>query len=61
MSDDELFIAYMRSFEESAKHTGLCLDCQDGEPCIEGDPIHTEFTRLQDAWTQKVRAEGKRP
>ncbi|WP_086831237.1 hypothetical protein [Streptomyces sp. NRRL B-24572] len=61
MNDDQLFIDYMHSFEESAKHVGICLDCQEGEPCAKGDPIHAEFTRLQDAWTEKVRAEGKQP
>ncbi|MFJ9826025.1 hypothetical protein ACIRSU_16870 [Streptomyces sp. NPDC101160] len=59
--DDPLFIAYMRSFEASVTHAGACLDCQEERPCAVGDPIHTEFTALQDAWTERARAEGKKP
>ncbi|MEV8587715.1 hypothetical protein AB0424_12345 [Streptomyces sp. NPDC051180] len=60
-NDDPLFIAYMRSFEASATHTATCGDCQDGEPCAKGDPLHAEFITLQDTWTQKARAERARP
>ncbi|MFD0367182.1 hypothetical protein [Streptomyces sp. NPDC127114] len=59
--NDALFIAYMRAFEESSKHTAVCVECQDGDACAEGDPIHAEFHGLQDAWTKKARVEGKKP
>ncbi|MFF5975723.1 hypothetical protein ACFY7C_29860 [Streptomyces sp. NPDC012769] len=59
-SNDPLFIGYMRAFAKSVKHIGICLHCQDEKPCAEGDPIHSEFNTLQNAWTEKVRAEGKK-
>jgi hypothetical protein len=46
---DDLFVRYMKAFEDSTKHTGSCLACQGETPCAEGVPIHERFARLQDA------------
>ncbi|MEU1789135.1 hypothetical protein ABZ553_25355 [Streptomyces sparsogenes] len=52
---DDLFVRYMKAFEESAKHTVDCLACQGETPCVEGVPIHERFARLQDAYTARQK------
>ncbi|MFJ3673686.1 hypothetical protein ACIPSE_45315 [Streptomyces sp. NPDC090106] len=47
---DDLFVRYMKAFEDSTEHTGNCLACQGETPCAEGAPIHERFVRLQDAY-----------
>ncbi|MFF5475401.1 hypothetical protein [Streptomyces achromogenes] len=50
---DDLFVRYMKAFEDSVKHTADCLDCQSGVPCAEGAPVHGRFARLQDAYNDR--------
>ncbi|MFJ9472469.1 hypothetical protein [Streptomyces caniferus] len=50
---DDLFVRYMKAFEDSAKHTGDCPACQGETPCAQGAPIHERFARLQDAYHER--------
>ncbi|MFA0845497.1 MULTISPECIES: hypothetical protein [Streptomyces] len=52
---DDLFVRYMKAFEDSAKHTADCPACQGETPCAEGVPIHDRFARLQDAYTARQK------
>jgi predicted aldo/keto reductase-like oxidoreductase len=52
---DDLFVRYMKAFEDSITHTGDCLACQGETPCAEGVPIHERFARLQDAYTARQK------
>jgi hypothetical protein len=52
---DDLFVRYMRAFQDSTEHTADCLDCQGETPCAEGAPIHERFARLQDAYTARQK------
>ncbi|MEU8764755.1 hypothetical protein [Streptomyces sp. NPDC048659] len=48
--NDDLYVRYMKSFEDSSSHLGGCAACQAEEPCEVGAPIHERFVRLQDAY-----------
>ncbi|RSN59617.1 hypothetical protein DMH12_10190 [Streptomyces sp. WAC 04229] len=52
---DDLFVRYMKAFEDSAKHTAACPACQVETPCADGVPIHERFARLQDAYTARQK------
>jgi hypothetical protein len=52
---DDLFVRYMKAFEDSVEHTGACLACQGETPCAEGAPIHERFARLQDTYTARQK------
>ncbi|MGA4966982.1 hypothetical protein [Streptomyces pseudogriseolus] len=52
---DDLFVRYMRAFQDSTEHTGACPACQGETPCAEGAPIHERFARLQDAYTARQK------
>ncbi|MFJ4569034.1 hypothetical protein ACIP4U_36360 [Streptomyces caelestis] len=52
---DDLFVRYMKAFEDSVEHTGACPACQGETPCAEGAPIHERFARLQDAYTARQK------
>ncbi|RPK23548.1 hypothetical protein EES37_37975 [Streptomyces sp. ADI91-18] len=52
---DNLFIRYMKAFEDSTQHTGDCAPCQGETPCAEGTPIHDRFARLQDAYNARQK------
>ncbi|MFC8492968.1 hypothetical protein ACFUJU_19635 [Streptomyces sp. NPDC057235] len=47
---DDLYVRYMKSFEDSTTHLGACAACQAEQPCETGAPIHERFARLQDAY-----------
>ncbi|WP_329028256.1 hypothetical protein [Streptomyces sp. NBC_00690] len=47
---DDLYVRYMKAFQDSTTHLGGCPACQDGRPCTVGAPIHERFARLQDAY-----------
>ncbi|MFG2629967.1 hypothetical protein [Streptomyces sp. NPDC048473] len=49
-NSDDLFVRYMKAFEDSTKHTAACPACQGETPCAEGAPIHERFAELQDAY-----------
>ncbi|MER6123044.1 hypothetical protein ABT173_10240 [Streptomyces sp. NPDC001795] len=50
---DDLFVRYMKAFEDSTEHAVGCLACQGETPCAEGVPIHERFVRLQDAYRER--------
>ncbi|MEU6595151.1 hypothetical protein ABZ923_39145 [Streptomyces sp. NPDC046881] len=52
---DDLFVRYMKAFEDSTTHTTDCPACQGKTPCTEGAPIHERFARLQDAYTARQK------
>ncbi|MFF3932882.1 hypothetical protein [Streptomyces hirsutus] len=52
---DDLFVRYMRAFQDSTEHTAACPACQGETPCAEGAPIHDRFARLQDAYTARQK------
>ena len=52
---DDLFVRYMRAFQDSTTHLGGCAACQADEPCEVGTPIHERFARLQDAYTARQK------
>ncbi|MFH8736857.1 hypothetical protein [Streptomyces sp. NPDC017964] len=47
---DDLYVRYMKAFEDSTEHTADCQACQGEAPCVQGEPLHERFTRLQDAY-----------
>ncbi|MFB7745380.1 hypothetical protein [Streptomyces sp. NPDC056132] len=56
---DDLFVRYMKAFEDSTKHTGSCSACQGESPCAEGVPIRERFARLQDAYNARQRKQPR--
>ncbi|MEU6664258.1 hypothetical protein [Streptomyces sp. NPDC046821] len=50
---DDLFVRYMRAFEDSTKHTADCPACQGETPCAQGTLIHERFATLQDAYRDR--------
>ncbi|MCP3771253.1 MULTISPECIES: hypothetical protein [unclassified Streptomyces] len=52
---DDLFVRYMRAFQDSTEHTAACPACQGETPCAEGVPIHDRFARLQDAYNARQK------
>lgn len=52
---DDLFVRYMRAFQDSTEHTAACPTCQGETPCAEGAPIHERFAHLQDAYTARQK------
>lgn len=52
---DDLFVRYMRAFQDSTEHTVACPACQGGTPCAEGAPIHERFARLQDTYIARQK------
>ncbi|MDX2565042.1 hypothetical protein PV371_36060 [Streptomyces sp. TX20-6-3] len=52
---DDLYVRYMKSFEDSATHLGACPACQAEQPCETGEPIHERFARLQDAYLARLK------
>lgn len=50
---DDLYVRYMKAFEDSTEHTTTCAACQAGQPCVQGEPIHEKFARLQDAYLRR--------
>ncbi|MEW1551880.1 hypothetical protein [Streptomyces tsukubensis] len=52
---DDLFVRYMKAFEDSATHTDGCPACQGETPCAEGSPVHNRFARLQDAYLARQK------
>ncbi|MER8226054.1 hypothetical protein ABTZ58_37105 [Streptomyces sp. NPDC094143] len=52
---DDLFVRYMRAFQDSTEHTAACPACQGETPCAQGAPIHERFARLQDAYTARQK------
>ncbi|MFI5945564.1 hypothetical protein ACIBCB_35705 [Streptomyces uncialis] len=51
--NDDLFVRYMKAFEDSTAHLGDCAACQADQPCETGAPIHERFARLQDAYNTR--------
>ncbi|MFJ6668999.1 hypothetical protein [Streptomyces sp. NPDC091383] len=52
---DDLFVRYMKAFEDSEKHTVVCPPCQGETPCKVGAPLHERFARLQDAYIARQK------
>ncbi|MFI9311373.1 hypothetical protein [Streptomyces triculaminicus] len=57
---DDLYIRYMKSFQDSTAHTADCPACQIGQDCSDGAPVHERFARLQQAYRQR-QAQQHRP
>ncbi|MFI1839501.1 hypothetical protein [Streptomyces olivaceoviridis] len=57
---DDLFVRYMRAFQDSTEHVNGCGACQTGEDCRVGAPIHERFARLQDAYTARQSKQQRR-
>ncbi|MGA4867257.1 hypothetical protein ACPB9J_31980 [Streptomyces lavendulocolor] len=54
-STDDLYVRYMKAFEDSTTHLGVCAACQAEKPCEVGTPIHERFGRLQDAYLARQK------
>ncbi|MER5570510.1 hypothetical protein ABT083_30625 [Streptomyces goshikiensis] len=52
---DDLFVRYMKAFEDSTTHLGACAACQADELCEAGTPIHERFAKLQDAYNARQK------
>lgn len=52
---DDLYVRYMRAFQDSTEHTAACPACQADQPCESGAPIHERFARLQDAYNALLK------
>ncbi|KUH35342.1 hypothetical protein [Streptomyces kanasensis] len=52
---DDLYVRYMKSFEDSTTHLGACAACQAEQPCETGAPIHERFARLQDTYLARQK------
>ncbi|MFC8273821.1 hypothetical protein ACFUJR_15110 [Streptomyces sp. NPDC057271] len=50
---NDLFVRYMKAFEDSTTHLGGCAACQAEEPCEAGTPVHERFAKLQDAYNNR--------
>ncbi|WP_414719069.1 DUF5999 family protein [Streptomyces sp.] len=55
--DGDLFIRYMRAFQASTEHLGVCAACQRDARCEDGDVIHGRFASLQDLY--EARRQGR--
>ncbi|MFD6113847.1 hypothetical protein ACFWG0_27585 [Streptomyces yangpuensis] len=56
---DDLFVRYMKAFEDSTTHLGGCAACQAEVPCEVGAPIHERFVKLQDAYQARQSAQRR--
>lgn len=52
---DDLFIRYMKAFENSTEHTADCPACQGETPCAEGASLSERFARLQDTYIARQK------
>ncbi|MFD5101791.1 hypothetical protein [Streptomyces albidochromogenes] len=52
---NDLFVRYMKAFEDSTTHVGGCAACQADEPCEAGAPIHERFAKLQDTYNSRPK------
>ncbi|MEU9706694.1 hypothetical protein [Streptomyces sp. NPDC047981] len=50
---DDLYVRYMKAFEDSTTHRSACAACQAEEPCEAGAPIDERFAKLQDAYNNR--------
>jgi predicted aldo/keto reductase-like oxidoreductase len=57
---DDLYVRYMRAFEDSTHHTNNCAACHAGQDCPEGAPIHQRFHRLQDVYRARQSKQQRR-
>ncbi|MEU5999080.1 hypothetical protein ABZ837_14770 [Streptomyces sp. NPDC047197] len=56
---DDLYVRYMRAYEQAVQHAFNCAACQADQECPEGAALHERFARLQDAY--RARQSKKRP
>ncbi|MEU7158861.1 hypothetical protein [Streptomyces chrestomyceticus] len=47
---DDLYVRYMKAYRVALEHTQGCAACQAGKRCVDGEPLHERFARLQDAY-----------
>jgi hypothetical protein len=57
---DDLYVRYMRAFQDSTGHTSGCTACQNDQACTDGAPIHARFARLQDAYLRRQSEQRRR-
>ncbi|MEV0529167.1 hypothetical protein AB0I66_37680 [Streptomyces sp. NPDC050439] len=56
---DDLYVRYMRAYEEAVQHASDCAACQADQDCREGVQLCERFAQLQDAY--RARQSKKRP
>jgi hypothetical protein len=56
---DDLYVRYMKAFQDSTEHTTSCEACPDGQECVAGAPIHERFARLQDAYQARQKQQRR--
>ncbi|MFD5065153.1 hypothetical protein [Streptomyces sp. NPDC058394] len=52
---DDLHARYMRAAATWRTHLDNCRPCQDSQYCPAGAPLFERFSRLQDAYNQRLR------
>ncbi|MGW7367980.1 hypothetical protein ACWGI8_32305 [Streptomyces sp. NPDC054841] len=57
---DDLYVRYMRAFQDSTDHTADCEPCQAGQDCTGGAPIHKRFAQLQDDYRERQSKQQRR-
>ncbi|MEU6357662.1 hypothetical protein ABZ896_51620 [Streptomyces sp. NPDC047072] len=56
---DDLYVRYMKAFEDSLEHTNNCEACQNGQDCVAGAPFHERLARLQDAYQARQKQQRR--
>ncbi|WP_331759374.1 hypothetical protein [Streptomyces sp. NBC_01579] len=52
---DDLHARYMQASDAWRTHRKGCEPCQSEQRCPTGRPLFERFSRLQDAYTQRLR------
>ncbi|MGW3698739.1 hypothetical protein ACWECR_38635 [Streptomyces sp. NPDC005056] len=52
---DDLHARYMQATATWRTHLGTCGPCQGSQRCPAGAQLFERFSRLQDAYTQRLR------
>lgn len=47
---EDLYVRYMRAYEEAVQHATDCGACQGDQDCREGAQLYERFAQLQDAY-----------
>ncbi|WP_409056819.1 hypothetical protein [Streptomyces sp. SYP-A7185] len=56
---DELYVRYMRAYDDSVQHGIECAACRSDQDCREGARLYEHFARLQDAY--RARQAKRKP
>ncbi|MGY1583846.1 hypothetical protein [Streptomyces sp. MN13] len=51
---DDLYRRYMKAFQILELHKSGCQVCRPDLPCEAGRPMYERFSRLQDAYRERV-------